>query len=565
MQRVRPGLIVILALLAGAMPGHVWGQPIAAAVSGVVRDVHGTPQMGALVELLSADATTIASTLTDDHGRYILPSVNPGKYALRATAAFFMPATHPNLSLRAGAQAVINVTMSTLFEASNWLPAERRNVNEPVDDWKWTLRSTANRPILRLTDEDGVEISSSAAEVHRASTKGQMTVLNGGGAFGDGGMHQVLTMDRTVETGDGQIFRADLGDPQSPLTVTPSVDVLAGYQRKLLNGRSRLVTSFASHPELVANGMPGFSVLRIASAQEISLGDMIQIDAGTLMEAEKLEQSRMMNEPFVHLTVRPDGGTAVEFRYAAGRQVQSAADLDRLKPQTMVLTDMNGRPLSQRNAHNQIKVSHKVGEDGVVAIALYRDDFANGEIMGSGKVDGGTMQSAPVVSDPVTATFRLATTGYVARGAHVSYTHSLTPALKATADYTLGTALRAEQIGGAVSGLQTKARTASAASAGLHGKIARTGTTVNAEYRWQPLGTLTQVDAYNASPEEAYLSIALRQRISLGRLLPNGVDAVVEATNLLEQGYQPVLAPDGHTLFLAQVPRAIQAGLAFNF
>jgi hypothetical protein len=39
----------------------------------------------------------------------------------------------------------------------------------------------------------------------------------------------------------------------------------------------------------------------------------------------------------------------------------------------------------------------------------------------------------------------------------------------------------------------------------------------------------------------------------------------VEATNLLEQGYQPVLAPDGHTLFLAQVPQAIQGGLAFNF
>jgi hypothetical protein len=26
-----------------------------------------------------------------------------------------------------------------------------------------------------------------------------------------------------------------------------------------------------------------------------------------------------------------------------------------------------------------------------------------------------------------------------------------------------------------------------------------------------------------------------------------------------------VLAPDGHTLFLAQLPRAIQGGLAFNF
>ena len=71
--------------------------------------------------------------------------------------------------------------------------------------------------------------------------------------------------------------------------------------------------------------------------------------------------------------------------------------------------------------------------------------------------------------------------------------------------------------------------------------------------------------AYNASPEEAYLSFYLRQRLWCGRLLPQGLDAVVEATNLLEQGYQPVLAPDGHTLFLAQVPQAIQGGLAFNF
>jgi hypothetical protein len=73
------------------------------------------------------------------------------------------------------------------------------------------------------------------------------------------------------------------------------------------------------------------------------------------------------------------------------------------------------------------------------------------------------------------------------------------------------------------------------------------------------------VNAYNASPNEAYLSFYLRQRLACGHFLPNGMDAVVEATNLLEQGYQPVLAPDGRTLFLAQVPRAIQGGLAFNF
>src|SRR6202012_2101609 len=118
-----------------------------AAISGVVRDSHGTPQMGALVELLTADATMVASALTDDHGRYIIPAVLPGKYQLRATAAFLVPVTRGNLRLQAGAQAVINLTLTTLYEAANWLPAQGRRADDPVDDWKWTLRSTASRPL----------------------------------------------------------------------------------------------------------------------------------------------------------------------------------------------------------------------------------------------------------------------------------------------------------------------------------------------------------------------------------------------------------------------------------
>jgi hypothetical protein len=104
-----------------------------------------------------------------------------------------------------------------------------------------------------------------------------------------------------------------------------------------------------------------------------------------------------------------------------------------------------------------------------------------------------------------------------------------------------------------------------AASFAVRGKILRSGTALKAEYRWQRLSTLTQVNAYNVMPDEAYLGFFVRQRIWAGRFLPQGMDAVVEATNLLEQGYRPVLAPDGQTLFLAQVPRGIQGGLAFNF
>ncbi len=552
-------------LMAWAMQARA--TPAPAIVSGVVRDVHGTPQMGALVELLRPDASAVATAFTDDHGRYLMQSLNPGKYQLRASAAFFVPVTRSNLSLHAGAQAVINLTMSTLFEAGNWLPAERRGPNDLNDDWKWTLRSSASRPLLRLVDpESGSEMSTSATEVHHADTQGRVTIVNGDGAFGFGGTHQVLTMDRIVEDGGGEILRADIGDPQVPLTVAPSIDMLAGYQHQTkFGGRTRMVMSFASHPELVANAIPGFQTLRMATAQELSLGDAVLIDAGTLFEAEKLASSRVMNEPFVRVSVHPSGTTAVTYRYASGRQLQSSTDLDNLKPEANVMAEQNGRPLSNKGSHHEISLSQKLTENDVIMLALYRDAFANAALMGSGQLSALSVATLPVVADPTTGTFRLAVAGYTGKGLSVSYTHELAPGVKAFVGYDLGTSLRATSLGSQAQGLSTRGHTSSAATAGVHGKIARTGTSINVEYRWQPNSTLTQVNAYNVAPDEAFLGFALRQRIWGGRFLPHGMDAVIAATNLLEQGYLPVVAPDGHTLFLAQVPRAIQGGLAFNF
>lgn len=73
-----------------------------AALTGVVRDIHGVPQMGALVQVLSADASVIGTAFTDNHGRYLIPSVLPGRYQLRATAAFFCPHHGPMCVCRRG-------------------------------------------------------------------------------------------------------------------------------------------------------------------------------------------------------------------------------------------------------------------------------------------------------------------------------------------------------------------------------------------------------------------------------------------------------------------------------
>ena len=73
MRRVVPGLLLWMMVLG---TGQMYALQTAAMISGTVRDVHGTPQMGALIELMRNDQGTIATAVSDDHGRftaYVVP------------------------------------------------------------------------------------------------------------------------------------------------------------------------------------------------------------------------------------------------------------------------------------------------------------------------------------------------------------------------------------------------------------------------------------------------------------------------------------------------------------
>jgi hypothetical protein len=137
---------------AGLFPASA--APLPATVSGVVRDSSGIPQMGAVVELMAADATVVARAYTNMRGGFSFEQVLPGTYQLKATGDSFLPTLRQDLRLRGRGKVFVNLTLSTLFEAVQWLPAQPKAPDAPADDWKWTLRSSNNRPLLRYL-EDG--------------------------------------------------------------------------------------------------------------------------------------------------------------------------------------------------------------------------------------------------------------------------------------------------------------------------------------------------------------------------------------------------------------------------
>ena len=113
----------------------------------------------------SAPRSKTLKVFTDDKGFYSLANLLPGTYTLKVSAPSFLPSLREKIGIRPGSKLMVNVTLTTLFEAMELGP-----LRGPADDddWKWTLRSVSNRPILRALP-DGTTVARSGRR-SRAAT-----------------------------------------------------------------------------------------------------------------------------------------------------------------------------------------------------------------------------------------------------------------------------------------------------------------------------------------------------------------------------------------------------------
>src|SRR6266849_1759354 len=195
-QKLR--FLVVVIIVSGALSawsGTASGA-ISGAISGYVRDGSGTPQMGAVVEVLGSAAQAL-KVFTDDRGFYSVASLLPGTYSVKVSAPSFLPSLREKIGVRAGAKLMVNVTLTTLFEAIQLVP-----LRGPVedDDWKWTLRSVANRPILRVLEDGTTVVAQSGESAGDHNLKGSLSFLAGspGQGFGSPDMSAGFAVERSL-------------------------------------------------------------------------------------------------------------------------------------------------------------------------------------------------------------------------------------------------------------------------------------------------------------------------------------------------------------------------------
>jgi hypothetical protein len=533
-------------------------------LTGVVRDSRGVPQAGAEVELLRPDFSVATEVFTDEHGRYRIQTILPGIYQVKASGALFLPTLRENLRVMGGTKLVVNLTLDTLYEAFRWLPARPRPADEPKDDWTWTLRLSANRPLLRLL-QDGPLVLVTNGDGSAPELKARVTVRGGENGFGDGGVHNDFELERAPDDGRAMIFRADLSQAEDP-----ALNAMAGYEQQLAPGRTfRTVAALETRPDIAGGPMSqGLQAIEMRSGETLNFGEAVQAEFGDETEAIHLGDTLLANHPFARMTVRR-GATFVSYRVSTAPGIQQLDDLDREATVEPKLAERDGKLELEQGVHQEIAAGKSEGSLHV-KVAAWHERVEHPVVNGGGNISAADWAGGNLLYDESSDLLRASGESFTGNGMLGEIEERVNGSTWISFDVALGDAL---EMGGASAGPESvgealagkRAHETPMYGTAVHGKVAGTGTQWQASYRWQAPKTVTPVDAFATGIPDAYLSLLLRQPLHYRRMIPSGVEALVDVRNLLAEGYRPFVSSDGSTLYFAEAARCVQGGLSFTF
>ena len=546
---------------------------ISGAISGYVRDGSGAPQMGAAVEILGS-AAQVLKVFTDDRGFYSVASLVPGTYSIKASAPSFLPSLREKIGLRSGAKLMVNITLTNLFEAIQLVP-----MRGPADDddWKWTLRSVANRPILRVLPDGTTVVVQNGEFSGDHDVKGAVSFLAGspGQGLGAADMNAGFTVERSVFAGGTLKLNGNVGygsDGQG----APSGTLRTTYTNHFNGMFEPSVAITALRLNSPGNAMPGTTLqaLSATSSDRIVLGDMVEMKFGSELQTIQFMGRVNAFRPFASVDLHLTPNTVVEYQYTSSVPNAGMPDRsgeDRIESASSDLSETAPRmsitgfvPAVERAHHQEISVSQRIGKNSM-QVAFYSDSVVDPMLTGVGEVSA---ESGEVLPDVYSGTFSYQGNDYAAQGMRIVLQRKLMSDLTATLDYAYGGVLDLShpdvQLQDAREWIRAERRQTIAAK--FSGSVPKSKTRWIASYRYSGGNALTPVDEFNSSAGQSdpYFNLYVRQPIP-GNFLAGHMEILMDLRNLLAQGYVPVMGQDGHTVYLVQSARAVRGGVAFNF
>jgi Carboxypeptidase regulatory-like domain len=578
-ERLRTlGALVLTAMVSSfaTQPAAAQAKLVPGKLAGVVRDVAGTPQMGASVQLI-AESAGIAATqgfLTNTQGVFRDNKLAPGFYTVHVTLAGFLPTFEKHIQISPNVTTVVRIELQSMFASLDQLRRTPSNSSVDADDWKWVLRSaSAMRPVLEWMDGDTLSASTISVE----ATRPRVPRLRM--EFTDGARRPVsastiasapataVAYNQKLGSAGSVIFAGQMSyDPDASgggiATVwLPTGTLGAGPHTALVLREARL-----------GPDGPTFRGVRLDQGGAIALGNRVALRYGAEYVLVGLGTAASSLRPRAELDARlsddwtaalifasmPAGLTPLETSDSqqGGELVAALNELDAFP----ALLWHGGRPVLQNGWHEEISAERKVGARGKLQVAAFHDDNSHVAVFGRGN----DLPISDYFQDYLSSGFAYDGGSSSSWGTRAAFREKLEGGTEFTAMYSFGGALTASDLPDDV--LRDMLRTAPRHSlgAGISGKVPRLRTRVQAGYKWISGPAISHIDPFGESlyQMDPYLHLSVRQplpKFALGRW-----EAIADCENLLAQGYVSSSSRDGR-LLLVPTFRTFRGGLSLQF
>lgn len=582
--------------MTGQLRAADWSLPVTGNMLGTVVDSAGEPQIGASVRLFNKYDRLVAKTLSAPDGRFAFAGLVPDVYSLRVSLESFIPAFRDKITIRAGANSMLQINLATLFSSI------QLNSTVPVgamsSDWKWVLRSSpATRPITRFLPDDDEEQTAEAVRPRLFSGTHMLVGISGGdaGLVDDGSAADVGTQfafSTNVFEKNALQFAGRVG--QSGETGPGSFSICAIY-----SSGERL--GFTNAPEVALTmsqvrmvpGAQGMSesnaMLRSMSLSVYQTADVtenVHLEFGMTGESVDFLQHSARVSPFARLSgdlgqvgmlvvAYSDGGRPdelTEHAMAKNSEPEDLLDDDLAEPVNalarMPQISVHGDRLELQRTQNMEGGYSKTAGSRTYAFSTFYERVSNGRINVAGDLT--PLDSANLLSDGVSTTSIYNIGDYSRTGFMASVDQRMGDNVTFQTAYGR---MGAFTVNDAVEGnIESKGdflsrKNHNTASVGFRARIPKTGTRLSAHYGWSdPRASIPQHSFTTQNMSFAPgLNIMVRQPIPGPFGMSGRFELTGDLRNLLSEGYLPIATADGRQLLLVQSPKAIRGGLSITF
>jgi hypothetical protein len=563
------------------------------AITGVVSDHLGIPQMGATVLLFNRQERTLQKVQTNDRGEFAFAGLLPDFYSIRVTLATYRPAFKRNIAVEPGKRSLLHVNLSTLLSTIQLsYPKAIENGSIMSDDWKWVLRSaTSTRPVLRFSPVAPPAKSSTRAAVF-SDTRGVLKVSAGEGSVATGigneaDLGTAFALATSLYGNNLLSVSGNLG--YGSQTGVPSAAFRTSYSRSFAGGNPEVSVTMrqlylpARLSAALAGNDAALPMMRSMSAgfsDETRLSDVVTLKYGVTLDAISFLDNLNYLSPYARLSYEtPDGGR-VDITYTSGNARpelarSNASDFDLQHDLNTLgifprMSVRGARPKIQRGEEYEIGYSRRVGTR-TYAVSGYHELIRNAAL--SMVTPDGMFTGGDILPDLFTGNRIFNAGNFENSGATAAVTQHLGEALSATISYAsegaLGVADR-QLITNSPDELRSMVKSGRrhSAMARVAMTAPRVGTQLVASYqwlqngRWAMSGHLYSTQAIRPMPG---LNVYVRQPLPRIALLPWRMEATADLRNIRAQGYVPLTATSGERILLVEAPRSFRGGLRFIF